>query len=179
MNKWSAPTARVVTSILACLLLVSCDSSSGLIPDTYSSSTLAANLGVETTVPVIAMSDLPSKLKCPVSDINEETGYTFDDSIECVDGWAVGLPKEITDKLTGESEIEGNWVLARTTSGWKVAGTCHLYHPIDSSGVWCSPIDSSEVDTSLLPPMNVQCVLWSASRWSDTIGETGCPNPED
>lgn len=160
--------ARIASLSVYCLALASCDTSNAIIPDTSS-----------TTVPPIPAEYIPDEITCPLDDIRRDTGDVYEDILRCVPGWAVGLPKKITDKLTGESEVEGAWVLKLTKNGWKTVGVCHTYHPIYSTGVWCSEIDGDDVDITLLPPMNVQCALWDAASWEENIKETGCPASVD
>ncbi|MEY4228628.1 MAG: hypothetical protein RLZ84_1220 [Actinomycetota bacterium] len=170
---------RVVLLLIASVSLVGCGASNGEIPDTYSGAPLAETTVVDTTAPPIAMSDLPKETPCPLNDIRRDTGDVYKEVVQCVPGWAVGIPKKVLDAMNGDSVNEGERVLKLTETGWKTVGVCHIYHPIELSGVWCSTIDGDDVDTTLLPPMNVQCVLWDASRWSENIAETGCPNPEN
>ncbi len=116
-------------------------------------------------------------IDCPIKQISQETGETFREIIRCVDGWAVGIPQRFVDKFN-DTDVEAEWVLKERASGWMVVGVCHMYHPIYSSGRTCSyPYGSYSVIVSLIPPMRVQCVLWDAARFKESIPETGCPNP--
>ena len=171
--------ARVASLSVCCLALGSCDTSNAIIPDASSTSTTPEVESVDTTAPPIAMTDIPKEVRCPRLQIRRDTGDVYEDILRCVPGWAVGIPKRVTDKWTGETSSEGEWVLKHTKEGWKTVGVCHIYHPIYSTGVWCSEIDGDDVDITLLPPMNVQCALWDAASWEENIKETGCPVSAD
>lgn len=155
--------ARIASLSVYCLALASCDTSNAIIPDTSS-----------TTVPPIPAEYIPDEITCPLDDIRRDTGDVYENVLRCVPGWAVGLPKKITDTIDGDSEVEGEWILKLTKSGWITVGVCNIYHPIDSSGTRCNAIGGDDVDTTLLPPMNIQCALWSAASGEDGSKETGC-----
>jgi hypothetical protein len=132
--------------------------------------------GPTTTVPLISKSSLPKMIDCPIKQISQETGETFREIIRCVDGWAVGIPQRFVDKFTGDTEVEGEWVMARQPKGWTVVAVCHMYHPIFEGSMCNDPYDDDPVNWSLIPPMPVQCVLWDGARFKESIPETGCPN---
>ena len=160
--------ARIASLSVYCLALASCDTSNAIIPDTSS-----------TTVPPIPVAYIPDEITCPLDDIRRDTGDVYEGGLLCVPGWAVGLPKKITDTLDGDSEVEGEWILKLTKSGWKTVGVCNIYHLIYPSGETCNAIGGADVDTSMLPPLNIQCALWHAASWDDNIKETGCPASAD
>lgn len=148
--------------------------------NTPSSTTVVGSEATTTTtastVPLIKVSELPQSTECPVKEISDDTSEVFQEIIRCVDGWAVGIPQRYVEKFNGETDIEAEWVLAKTKTGWTVVGVCHIYHPIYSSGATCSwPYDAGKVPTSLVPPMPVQCVLWDGAKFESAIPETGCP----
>ena len=129
------------------------------------------------TVPLIKTSELPQLTKCPVKEISADTSEVFQEIIRCVDGWAVGIPQRYVAKFNGDTDVEAEWVLANTKTGWTVVGVCHIYYPIYSSGATCSwPYDAGKVSTSLIPPMPVQCVLWDGAKFESAIPATGCPS---
>jgi hypothetical protein len=153
---------------------------------TTSSALVASDSAVDrsagtTTVPPLpaqtyTQSDLEGLLlgSCPIERINEDTGETWASSIECTSDYAVGWPQRILDQMTSESEGESMWVIAKVNSRWTTVGVCNVFVPLSKPA--CSyPYDGTNqiVNESLLPPMNVQCVLWSGSRYSPE--ETGCP----
>ena len=80
--------------------------------------------------------------------------------------------------MSGEVDSEGEWVLKKSGNRWEVLGVCNVFEPIYISGATCSnPYNDDPVNIGLVPPMPVQCVLWTGARFKDSIAETGCPNP--
>jgi hypothetical protein len=133
--------------------------------------------GPTTTVPLISQSALPKMVDCPLNRISEDTNEIFNDGLTCASDWAVGWPKSVLDNMSGETENEGQWVLMKTETKWKVLGVCNVYEPIYAGGDTCNnPYNDNPVDVTLIPPMPVQCVLWFGASLPRTIPETGCPN---
>ena len=129
-----------------------------------------------TTVAPIPKSALPKRTECPIQKINLETSEVFKDIIRCVDKWAVGIPQRFVEKFTGDTNVEGEWVITSAEGKWTVVGVCHIYHPIYSSGPVCNnPYNTNPIDLDLIPPMPVQCVLWDGASLESNIPETGCP----
>jgi hypothetical protein len=129
-----------------------------------------------TTVPLISKSSLPKMVDCPFKEISADTNEIFIDSLTCASDWAVGWSKNDLDNMSGEKENEGQWVLKKTETKWKVLGVCHIYHPIFEGSLCNNPYNNNPVDASLIPPMPVQCVLWFGASLPRSIPMTGCPN---
>lgn len=120
-----------------------------------------------------------TRIECPTQKISLDTKEPFGDILRCTTGWAVGIPERIAATFNDNTDVEAEWVLANTSSGWKVVGICHIYYPIYSTGSTCSPAyENTAVKVALLPPMPVQCTLWSAASWSEFTKETGCPKSD-
>lgn len=120
-----------------------------------------------------------TQIECPTQEISKETKEPFGDILQCTTGWAVGIPQRIAATFNGDTDVEAEWVLAKTSGGWKVVGICHIYYPIYPTGSTCAPAyDDTSVKIALLPPMPVQCTLWSAATWSEFVKETGCQSSE-
>jgi hypothetical protein len=133
--------------------------------------------GPTTTVPLISQSALPKMVDCPLNRISEDSNEIFGNGLTCASDWAVGWPKSVLDNMSGETENEGQWVLMKTETKWKVLGVCNVYEPIYAGGDTCNnPYNDNPVDVTLIPPMPVQCVLWFGASLPRTIPETGCPN---
>jgi hypothetical protein len=135
--------------------------------------------GITTTTssPVVSPTkELPIETDCLYSEILADTGEEFRDVLRCVDGWAVGIPQRFVDKFDGDTNAEGEWVLANQNQRWVILGVCHIWYPIYASGLTCNhPVAGTSIDLSLIPPMPVQCVLWFGASLESALPETGCP----
>jgi hypothetical protein len=127
-----------------------------------------------TTVQPIPLSEIPRLIDCPRSAISKESGEIFGDILRCTNNWAVGIPLRISEEMSGEGPNEGEWVLQKTSKGWRVAGLCHIYYPITEELGFCvDPYSEENVKVDM--PLNVQCELWIAAQFDDYVGVTGCP----
>jgi hypothetical protein len=176
---------KILGSLVVLALLSACGGNGEVLTSTTQGSTTTVpqqtevtdTSGPTTTVPLISQSALPKMVDCPLNRISEDTNEIFNDGLTCASDWAVGWPKSVLDNMSGETENEGQWVLMKTETKWKVLGVCNVYEPIYAGGGTCNnPYNDNPVDVTLIPPMPVQCVLWFGASLPRTIPETGCPN---
>lgn len=176
---------KKIALLVVGIILTSCSSPSSVISTTSPTVEVSSSIETENTetttipsiVPRLSKASLPPLTECSIQEISKETKETFKEVLRCVEGWAVGIPQRYVDDFNGETDVEAEWVLADTNTGWKVVGVCHMFYPIYSSGSTCSwPYNSGKIDINLIPPMKVQCVLWAAAEFVENISATGCPS---
>lgn len=147
------------------------------------------NVGVDTMVPestvtitttssrlVASINQLPVETDCLYSQILADTGEKFRDVLRCVEGWAVGIPQRFVDNFDGDTDAEGEWILAKKNEKWAILGVCNIWYPVYESVLTCNhPVAGKLIDSSIVPPMPVQCVLWFGASLESALPETGCP----